>query len=105
MVDKAKLGLDVEDVIGSKRNEILRLAAQHGAFNIRVFGSLARGEATEDSDIDLLVDWNLDRISAWGGVGLDLDLHALLGRTVHILTVQDLHWMMREQVLSEAVPL
>ncbi len=49
------------------RQEILRIAAKHGARNVRVFGSVARGEAHPESDVDLLVEWDLDRITAWGG--------------------------------------
>jgi len=60
-------GLGIDDVIGDKRQAVLELAEKHGARNIRVFGSVARGEAGPDSDIDLLVEWDMARISAWGG--------------------------------------
>lgn len=96
-------GLGIDDLIGDKREDILRLAEKHGARNIRVFGSIARGEAGPDSDIDLLVEWDMTRISAWGGAGLDLELKALLGHEVDVVTVQDLHWAIRDRVLQEAV--
>lgn len=92
-------------LVAEKREEILRLAEKHGAQNVRVFGSVVRGEETPESDVDFLVEWDLNRISAWGGVGLDLELASLLGREVDVVSVQDLHWAIREQVLKEAVPL
>ena len=103
MFVEAKLGL--REVIGDKRDEILRLAAKHGASNVRIFGSVARGEATAESDVDFLVDWDLSRISAWGGVGLNLDLEALLGRRIDITTVDSLHPLIRDQVLRDAITL
>lgn len=103
MFVEAKLGL--REVIGDKRDEILRLAAKHGASNVRIFGSVARGEATAQSDVDFLVDWDLSRISAWGGVGLNLDLEALLGRRIDVTTVDSLHPLIRDQVLRDAITL
>jgi len=105
MADQIKRGLGIDDLLADKREEILRLAEKHGATNVRVFGSVARGEATPDSDIDLLVDWDMERISSWGGAGLDLDLHDLLGREVDVVSEKALHRLIREQVLKEAVPL
>ena len=52
---------DIEELLKNKRDEILRIAAKHGAYNVRVFGSVARGEADEDSDIDFLVEMGQDR--------------------------------------------
>jgi len=86
-----KTGLGIADVIGDKRDQIVRLAEQHGSSNARVFGSVARGEARPDSDLDLLVDWDYTRISSWGGVGLTLDLEALLGRKVDVVSIKALH--------------
>ena len=103
MVDKTRQGID--DIIGDKRTQILRLAAKHGAINVRVFGSVARGEADSESDIDLLVEWDLSRISPWGGAGFDLEVQALLSRHVDVVTLEDLHPMIRQRVLGEAVPL
>jgi uncharacterized protein len=103
MLVETRLG--IQEVIGDKRDEILRLAAKHGASNVRVFGSVARGEATSESDVDFLVDWDLSRISAWGGVGLNLDLEALLGRRIDITTVDSLHLLIRHHVLLDVVTL
>jgi predicted nucleotidyltransferase len=98
-------GLGIEDLIGDRRDEVLRLADKHGAFHVRVFGSVARGEAGPDSDIDFLVEWDMTRISSWGGVGLDIELRELLGRDVDVVSEEDLHWYIRDRVLKEAVPL
>lgn len=87
------------------REEILRLAEQHGAFNVRVFGSVARGDAGPESDIDLLVEWDYTRISAWGGVGFELALQELLGRKVDVVSEKWLNPRLRDRILHEAVPL
>jgi len=96
--------MGVDEVIRQKRQEILRVAARHGASNVRVFGSVARGEATADSDVDFLVDVGPNRSAFFPG-GLIEDLKQLLGRNVDIVTEQGLHWFLRERVLKEAVPL
>ena len=98
-------GLGIEDLIGGKRQAVLNLAEKHGARNIRVFGSVARGEAGPESDIDLLVEWDMARISAWGGARLDVELRDLLGRHVDITTESGLHWYIRDRILQEAVSL
>ncbi len=87
-----------------KRDAILDLARRHGAANVRVFGSVARGEATPESDVDLLVDWESGR-SLLDHTGLVLDLQDLLGAPVEIGTERSLHWYVRERILAEAVPL
>jgi len=103
MLVTTKLGL--HEIIGDKRDEILRLAAKHGAYNVRVFGSVARGEATDESDVDFLVDWDLSRISPWGGTGLIVELEALLGRKIDIAASDSLHPSVRDQVLHDAIEL
>lgn len=60
------------------RERILELAEEHGATDVRIFGSIARGEGHENSDIDFLVKWDYQRVSAWGGVGFDSALENLL---------------------------
>jgi hypothetical protein len=100
-----KTGLGVAEIVGNLRDPILRLAAQHGAMNVRVFGSVARGEAMPDSDLDLLVRWDYGRMSAWGGAELDAELEALLGRRVDVVSENGLHPALRETILREAVPL
>lgn len=87
----------------AKREAILRLVDEHGASNVRVFGSVVRGESGPDSDIDLLVD-GLEN-TAWGGGGLLMDLQELLGQRVDLVSPGDLHRLIRDEVLKEAVPL
>ena len=88
----------------AKRAEILRLAEQHGARNIRMFGSVARGEATEESDVDFLVDLEPGRsLLALGG--LLMDLRELLGCPVDVVTEKGLKERLRPRVLQEARPL
>jgi predicted nucleotidyltransferase len=86
------------------REEILRLAASRGARGVRVFGSVARGEANENSDLDLLVSWDAER-SLLDHAALVQDLEELLGVRVHVGTEKSLHWYVRERILSEATPL
>ena len=96
--------MEISEHIKAKREQILHLAEQHGARNVRVFGSVARGEAREDSDIDLLVDIESGR-SLLDVVGLWLDLEVLLGRKVDLLTEGGVNRHLRESILSEARPL
>jgi len=96
--------MTIEEQLRKNRDAIHKIAAQHGAFNIRVFGSVARGEAGPDSDIDFLVDTSAD-VSSWFPAGLILDLQDLLGRRVEIVTSKGLFPELREQVLQEARPL
>ncbi len=86
-----------------KRAEILRLAATHGARNVRVFGSVARAENRDDSDVDLLVDFDTGK-TLFDLIGLKLDLEALLGVTVDVVTPNSLRYV-RDRVLAEALPL
>ncbi len=88
----------------AKREEILRIATHHGARNLRVFGSVARGDAGADSDLDLLVDMDPGR-SLFDMGGLLMDLQDLLGCTVDIVSERGLRPRIRDRVLSEAVPL
>jgi len=92
------------DDLKSKRREILAVAAKHGARHVRIFGSVARGEADERSDIDLLVDMEpgrslLDHASLW------LELNTTLGCKVDVVSERGLKPRIRERVLREAVPL
>lgn len=99
-------GVGIETLLLPKRTQIIEIAEKHGAFNIRVFGSVARGEATQSSDIDLLVDYDPHRRSAWFPSGLIQDLQTLLGRDVDIATIAMLREDRgRDQVLAEAVML
>ena len=87
-----------------RRDAILRLAERRGAHTVRVFGSVARGDANESSDLDLLVAWEPGR-SLLDHAGLVQDLEELLGVKVHVGTEQSLHWYVRARILSEATPL
>jgi len=96
--------MGVDDLLKEKRADILRLARKHGARNVRVFGSVAWGEADEKSDIDFLVDMEPGRSLLDMG-GLLMDLRELLGREVDVVTVRGLKQRIRERVVREAVPL
>jgi predicted nucleotidyltransferase len=96
--------MGIDELLRGRRDEIHRLAAQHGAHNLRVFGSVARGEARSDSDIDFLVELDDDRSLLDLG-GLLMDLQDLLGRRVDLVEPEGLHPYLRERVLREAVPL
>lgn len=87
-----------------QREDILRLAERRGAHSLRVFGSVARGEANERSDLDLLVAWEPGR-SLMDHAGLVQDLQELLGMRVHLGTEKSLHWYVRDRILREATPL
>ncbi len=90
------------ELVQIKREEILRIAAQHGATRIRVFGSIARGEARPDSDVDLLVRMERGR-SLFDLVGLWQDLEELLGRKVDVISEGGMSPYIRERILSEAI--
>jgi len=94
----------IRQLLHEKRNDISNIAAQHGACNVRVFGSVARGEDRPDSDVDLLVDVRTTT-SSWFPAGLVLDLEQILGREVEIVTEKGLNPHIRERVLQGAVPL
>jgi predicted nucleotidyltransferase len=87
-----------------RRREILGFAASHGARNIRVFGSAARGEAGATSDVDLLVEMEPGR-SLLDLVGLWQDLEDLLGMRVDVLSDGGVSPHLRERIYAEAVPL
>ena len=94
----------MDELLRIKRSDILALARRHGAYNVRIFGSAARGEAGPESDIALLVDVGPNH-SAWFPAGLLADLEDLLGRRVDVVTEKGLHWYIRERVIREALPL
>ncbi len=86
-----------------QRRKILEYAAQHGIHNVRVFGSFARGEAREDSDLDLLVD--LGEADLFDLGGFLMDAQDVMGRKVDVVPAESLHWFIRDSVLNEAKPL
>lgn len=96
--------MPLDELLQTKREDILQMARKYGAYNVRVFGSVARGEADEKSDIDLLVDMEKGR-SLLDLIGLLMDLKSLLGCKVDVVTVKGLRERIRERVLKEAVAL
>ena len=90
-----------EDIVISHREEILATARKHGAYNVRVFGSVARGEARPDSDIDFLVNLEAGR-SLMDLARLLRELQSLLGRNVDVVTEAGLRPRIRPQVLKDA---
>jgi uncharacterized protein len=101
---KTQETLKVEAILHQQRDRILEIAVQHGATNVRLFGSVVRGEAQPNSDIDLLVDLG-ESLSPWFPVGLIQDLEALLGHKVDIVTEKSLHYFICDRILSETQPL
>lgn len=91
-------------LIESHRQELLSIAARYGVTDVRVFGSMARGDADEDSDVDLLVR-PLPGTSLLDLGGLLMDAQELLGRRVEVVSEQSLHPAIRARVLGEAEPL
>ena len=92
------------DQLRIRRQEILGCAASHGAHNVRVFGSMARGDAALTSDIDLLVEMEPGR-SLLDLVGLWQDLEGMLGSRVDVLSDGGVNPHLRERIYAEAVPL
>jgi len=90
--------------IQEKRRKILEIAARHGAYNVRIFGSVARGEADAASDVDVLVELEPNRSLLDLG-GFLADLEELLECKVDVVTEKGLKTRIRDRVLEEAVPL
>ena len=96
--------MGIKEVLTKKREEILRIAANRGAYKVRIFGSVVRDDAGPSSDVDFLVDLEPERSLLDVG-GLVMDLQNLLGLEVDIVTEKGLHWYIRERVIAEARPL
>ena len=94
----------LKQLLEERREEILGIAARYGARNVRVFGSVARGEDGPESDVDFLVDFEGEH-SLLDRIGFIQDLEDLLGRKVQVGTDNTLHWYIRDRVLAQAVPL
>lgn len=96
--------MELTQLVTEKRAAILRLASKYGAHQVRLFGSVGRGETGMDSDIDFLVEMESGR-TLWDLGALVVDLQDLLGRAVDVVESEGLHWMLRERILAEAKPL
>ncbi len=92
------------DDIRSRRREILEIAGRYGAHDVRIFGSVARGDTTEDSDLDLLVRFEPDRSLLDHG-GLIMDLRELLGIKVDVIDEEAMRERFRNHVIKEVIPL
>jgi predicted nucleotidyltransferase len=95
---------EIERSLKEKREAVMDLAAKHGARDVRVFGSVGRGESNVGSDIDLLVKMEEDR-SLLDLSALTLDLQELLGLKVDVVSEDGLYWLLRRRILKEARPL
>ena len=96
--------MKIDELLSQKRKEILNIAVKHGAYNVRIFGSVARGKTGKDSDVDILVEIEKGRSLLDLG-GLLMDLQELLGCRVDVVTAQGLRPRICNRVLGEAVPL
>ena len=96
--------MNKEKLLGPHREEILALAKKRGAFNVRVFGSFARGQAGEESDVDFLVEMRPGR-SLLDLSGLCIDLEKLLHRKVDVVTEGGLSPYLKDRIIEEATPL
>lgn len=94
-------GIGIEELLRPHRQEILAMAARHGARNVRVFGSVRRRAAQPDSDVDLLVDW----VRRSNRLHLERDLAVLLQRDVDVASPDQLVWYAAPTILAEAIPL
>lgn len=94
--------MSIHELLQERREDILRIAAQHGASNVRIFGSVARGETRPNSDVDFLVELEPSR-SLLDRVALIQDLEDLLGRKVDVATDRGLRQCLRDRILNEAL--
>ena len=98
------ISIKIIDLLQSKREQIIAIAAKHGASNIRVFGSVARGKATNTSDLDLLIDLDPEQ-SLFSLIALKQELEEILNCQVDLAEPHSLHQLIRDRVLQEAVKL
>lgn len=96
--------MGINEILSEKREQILAIAARYGARNVRVFGSVARGDADENSDVDFIVEFD-ESSSLMDHAAMMLELEAILGRRVDIAPEKCLRPRVRERVMQEAVPL
>ena len=95
--------LKTRQLVVEKREEIKRIAREHGAYNVRLFGSVVREQDRPDSDIDLLVDFEPDHTPGlFSIVRMEMELTEVLGRKVDMRTPEDLSQYFRDEVLQNA---
>jgi hypothetical protein len=92
------------DYLKSKKAEILMISSKNGIRNIRVFGSVAKGQSTTESDIDFLVELEQGRSLLDLG-GFLVEMQNLLGRKVDVVTENGLHWYIKDKIIREARPI
>ena len=102
--DKAVADMNIDETVRKNREAILRIAAKHGASEVRLIGSVARGEAGPDSDVDLLVTWR-EGSSLLDQAALMLELESLLGRRADIASDGWVKPSIRESVYRDAIAL
>ena len=95
--------MGISEIITARREAILATAARHGVTSIKVFGSVARGDARDDSDVDFLVEVGPEHSAFFPG-GLVADLQDILGRRVDVVEPEGLHRLLKDRILREAVP-
>ncbi len=96
--------MNIKNIVKDKKEAILAIASKHGASNVRIFGSVARGEAGSESDLDILVKMEpgrnmLDLVALWH------ELEEMLGFSVDIITEGGINRHLRDRILKEAIPL
>ncbi|MEA3366239.1 MAG: nucleotidyltransferase family protein [Candidatus Hydrogenedentes bacterium] len=96
--------MNLQEALREKRGEIIRVAAKYKARNVRVFGSVARGDADSHSDVDLIVDLE-PGTSLLDHAALSVELNELLECKVDVISSRGIKPRIRAQVLEEAVPL
>jgi uncharacterized protein len=103
--DRPATGGPAMDLLREHRAEILAAAAAAGASNVRIFGSVARGEQTRQSDVDLLVDFPAKEDGLFPLLRLADEVEAIVGRPVDVAAVEVMAPQVRERALAEAIPL
>ncbi len=96
--------MEIGEILKSKREEILEIAAAHGTLNLRVFGSVSRSESGPESDVDFLIELEPGR-TLLDHAALYLELKQLLGREIDVVTEKGLRPRIRDRVLKEAIPI
>lgn len=101
--------MDLAKLIADKREDLIAIAQKHGATNVRIFGSVARGDYNDKSDIDILINLDSSKFQGMRYFGVIEELHeefeALLGHKVDVVDERGLKPKIRDEILAEAVSL